>query len=130
MKLTATRVSEIFQDCLFKEGESHEGAITLEGVVHNFGFHSERTLSYRDEIKELLSELPENFFENSGGGWSFLQACVDKHGTQWGEHLHMEQIFCLGIALGLVKELMPKELRIALPGGVPYYVVLQPSEES
>lgn len=130
MKLTATKVNEIFNDCLFKDGESREGALCAEGVVHNFGFHPERIQSHKQEITELLDELPENFFENSGGGWSFLQACVDKHNNQWGEHLHMEQLFCLGIALGLVKELLPKEMRSVLPGGVPYYVVLRPSEES
>lgn len=130
MKLTATKVDEIFRDCLFKDNESHEGAIMVEGVAHNFGFHPERTLSHRNEIRELLDELPKNFFEDSGGGWSFLQACVDKHGNHWGEHLHMEQLFCLGISLGLVRELMPKALRSVLPGGVPYYVILRPSEES
>jgi len=69
--------------------------------------------------------LPEQFKGSAGGGWSFLNACDDKHGNQWTDlHLRMEQLFQLGIGIGKVKCLMPRAMWSALPGGMPYYAVI------
>ena len=47
-------------------------------------------------------------------------------GTQWTDlHRTMEQLFLLGLASGLVTELMPRELWGSLPGGMPYYAVTE-----
>ena len=74
----------------------------------------------------MLENLPLDFQENSGGGMSFLKACDDQEGNQWtGLHRRMEELFVLGTGLGKVKCLMPRELWAALPGGMPYYVVLE-----
>ena len=118
--LTPQAVEAIFADCLFKDNEDKTNYIAVEGIAHNFGFHPERLESHRAEIRELLDELPAEFKE----GWSFLMACNDKHGNQWtGLHLIMEQLFCLGMGLGMVNCLMPKEFWSDLPGGMPYYQV-------
>ena len=37
----------------------------------------------------------------------------------------MEELFCLGIAIGRVECLIPREMWKILPGGVPYYVICQ-----
>lgn len=72
----------------------------------------------------MLDKLPEQFHEATGGGWSFLNACNDRHGNQWtGLHQRMEQLFQLGIALGRVSYCLPREFWSAMPGGVPYIVV-------
>lgn len=124
MKLDAKRVQEIFLDSLFKEGESREGAVICEGIVTNAGFNPIRLQSHKNEIIELLNELPETFFIRSGqGGWSFLMAAQDKHGNHWGEHRNMEQLFLLGIGIKRVQCLAPKEMWCVLPGGVPYYAI-------
>ena len=128
MELTSEKVEEIFLDCLFKEHEIIEGKPSLEpvevkGVVNNFGFHPKRLAIHKDQITELLQELPPEFFQDSGGGWTFLNACVDKHGNQWGEHQNIEQLFCLGIGLGMVKYQLPREMWAVLPGGMPYVVI-------
>lgn len=124
MKLTAEIVSQIFLDCLFNEGEDHTDHILAEGVVTNVGFHPARVESHKEEIVSLLAELPIEFQEATGGGYSFLAACNDKHGEQWtGMQLVMEQLFLLGMAIKRVKCLMPREMWLMLPGGVPYYVV-------
>jgi hypothetical protein len=54
------------------------------------------------------------------GGATFLNACVDKNGTQWGEHRNIDQLLCLGIAIGKVSFPMPKEMWSMLPGGMPF----------
>lgn len=122
MKLDAKRVQELILDSLEPRTDP-DRTIIAEGVVHSYGFNADKIAKNKQEIIELLNELPDVFFENSGGGMSFIQACVDKHGNHWGEHHSMEELFCLGIAIGRVKETMPRKLRSVLPGGVPYYTI-------
>lgn len=126
MKLTADNVHDVFTHCLFKEQENTENMVRAEGILNDFGFHPQRLKGYESEIIDMLSCLPDAFHEDKGGGWSFLNACDDKEGNQWANlHTTMEQLFVLGIAIGKVKCLMPKIMWDALPGRMPYYVVLR-----
>ncbi len=118
----AQNIDKILKDCLFRNSEDQSTAVIAKGIVNNFGFHPERLKNHHAEIVEELSSLPREFYVNGGGGWSFLNMCNDNNGCQWGEHINMEQLVCLGIALGLVEEQLPS-MRDILPGGVPYYVV-------
>ena len=122
MKLDATRVQELIIDSLEPRIDP-DHTIIAPGVVRSYGFNATKIAKNKQEIIELLDELPAVFFEDSGGGMSFIQACMDKHGNHWGEHHSMEELFCLGIAIGRVKETMPTKLRPILPGGVPYYTI-------
>ena len=121
-KLTAKRVEEILIDCLFREGEDQSAAIKVEGIINNFGFNPERIEKYRDEITEMLMELPDEFRQSGGGGMSFLNACVTREGNQWGEHHSMENLVCLGIAIKRAQWLLSREMWAAFPGGMPYFV--------
>lgn len=124
-KLTPLRVQEIFLDCLFRDGEDASTAVMVEGITTRFGLHPDRIESHRDDVKTLLAQLPETFHAEAGGGWSFLNACTNRDGELWtGEHRIMEQLFVLGMALGLVECQLPREMWSVLPGGMPYYVVL------
>jgi hypothetical protein len=115
----------IFMDCLFKPGEPTDDHVKAEGVVGNVGFHPGRLAAYGEQIGELLNELPDDFKASGGGGMSFLNACMDRHGNQWtGEHRTMEQLFQLGVASGKALCLLPREMWSALPGGMPYFVVV------
>ena len=126
MKLKAEDVCRIFLECLFKEDEDTNQHVMVDGITSSLIFHPGRLENHRTEIEAMLDELPEEFHKTSGGGWSFLQACNDKHGNQWtGLHRTMEQLFQLGIGIGRVKCLLPKELWRVLPGGMPYYMVLE-----
>lgn len=127
--LTSERVEKIFMDCLFKNEEVIDGKpifepVKAEGIMTNIGFHPERLQSHKEEIIEMLNELPENFHVKTGGGWSFLFACNDKHGELWtGLHERMEQLFQLGIGIGKVSYLMPRHMWEVLPGKMPYFVI-------
>ena len=131
MKLEADKVSKILMDCLYREeevgevedGKAPEGAVVIEGIMQKFGFNPERLEVHKAEIRELLAELPDEFMADKGGGMSFMQACVDRNGDQWGEQPTMDELFVLGQAAGMVKLLMPREMWGALPGGMPYFVV-------
>lgn len=122
--LDPERVNAIFTDCLFRDGEDTSNHVKAEGIVRNVEFHPERLQSHKAEIEAMLDELPDEFKKSGGGGWSFLNACNDKHGNQWtGLHQRMEQLFQLGIGISKVQYQMPREMWSVLPGSMPYLVV-------
>lgn len=128
--LNSDAVTALFMDSLFKDeelpedGSAPEGAVMVEGIIHAVGFHPERLESHREEVKAMLLELPLPFRMSEGekgGGWSFLNACNNKDDEQWtGFHAIMEQLFVLGIGLGLCEFQLPREVWSVLPGGMPY----------
>lgn len=128
--IDSTRVRIIFMDCLFKEDEIKNGKPTVlyveaEGITGTVGFHQKRLEGYREEVKKTLGGLSDRFNITCGGGASFLEACDDRNGIQWtGSHQSMEQLFQLGLGLGLVKCLIPRSSWASLPGGMPYYAIL------
>ena len=123
MELTAQNVRTIFMDSLFKDGEPVINPVIVDGITKRIGFNPERLEKHTEEIISLLSQLPEEFNEKAGGGYSFLMACKTKSGEQWGEHRNMEELFALGIGIGKVEYLFPRQLWGILPGSVPYLVI-------
>ena len=125
MKLTSENVNSVFMDCLYKEGEDTTEHIKAEGIMITVGFHPERLENHKDDIQAMLYCLPDDFQEDKGSGQSFLNACKDKDSKQWtGLHKRMEELFQLGIAAGLAKWKMPREMWRFFPGGMPYVVIL------
>lgn len=125
VELTSEKVNEVFLDCLFLEEELKENAIEVKGIVHKFSFHPERIKLHKETITALLMELPETFQKNVGAGWSFLNACNTKDQKQWTDlHQDMEALFVLGIAIDKVEYVLPRHLWKALPGGMPYLVIV------
>jgi len=126
--LTADAVEMTLTSCLFDDGQPSETAyprIEVQAILHTFGFRPDVLETNVPQISAMLDELPEPFHLDTGGGWSFLQACYDRHETQWtGLHLRMEQLFALGMAIGKVRCLVGREIWDSLPGGMPYYAVL------
>jgi len=112
--IDAERVTYIFTSSLSPDGKR------VEGITMDFGLKIDER--YREEVKGMLRQLNDNFFDDTGGGWSFLQMCVTKDGQQWGEHRNMQELCCLAIALDLGKWLMPREFWRMMPGGMPYIV--------
>ena len=129
-ELNSTNVTYIFRDSLFHDGEDTTQMVKVEGISLNVGFHPLRLDSHRQDIHDMLMELPDSFKQSSGGGMSFLAACHDRRGHQWtGMHRTMEELFLLGQAVGLAKCLLPRELWTVLPGSMPYYEVLDQEED-
>jgi len=123
-------VKKAFLSCLYKPeelGASKEppkDAVIVEGIRGKYGFHPKRLEEQRSKVTEWLKALPHQFRKNGGGGWSFLNACMQENGVQWtGLHERMEQLFCLAIGLGLAECQMPREMWSVFPGGMPYYVI-------
>ena len=126
MNLTAENVEKIFGECF---SENKENVVKCDVVVHSFSFCNDKLLENKQNIIDMLSCLPKEFMQNTGGGYSFLMACNDKGGNQWtGLHLTMEKLFALGIGIEMVKCLLPRELWQMMPGGMPYFMVLEETE--
>lgn len=124
--LTAERVHSTFLDCLFKKGEDTSNHIVAEGLVQTVGFHPGRIKKHAQKIHDMLAELPDEFKASGGGGFSFLNACLDRKGRQWaGTHKTQEELVLLGIAIGEVEYCLPREAWASFPGGMPYFVVKQ-----
>lgn len=122
--LTAKTVENLFNECLAKD-KTEDNNTKVIGITHTFLFDNNKIEQNKDAITELLLELPTEFRENSGGGYSFLMACNDKNGNQWTDmQFTMEKLFALGLASGKVQELLPRAMWKILPGGVPYYIIL------
>ncbi len=121
----AQRLEAVFMDCLFRnkaEAKTFEPVLS-SGIAVNVGFHPERLASHAETIKALIKEVvKEDFYEDAGGGYSFLHLPFDKDDEQWGEQRNAEQLFLLAQALKLASFCVPKEMWSMLPGGMPYVV--------
>jgi len=122
MQLTSENVEAVFKDCL---AEKKEGAQIINGVVLKVAFDRSKVSDNRENILSMLSLLPEQFQVGIGGGWSFLNLCVDKAGQQWTDfHQMCDKLVCLGIAIGAVEFCFKqRELWQVFPGGMPYLTI-------
>lgn len=123
-KLTSSRVHETFMNCLFRDNEDTSTAVIAEGIMGKFGFNPDRLKAAEPDIREMLAELPDEFHADKGGGWSFLNACMDRHDNHWAEHPTINELLVLGIAVQRAKILMPREMWSMFPGGLPYFSVI------
>jgi hypothetical protein len=120
MELTPQVVEETFETCYSPTGE-----VEVDGI-RSLGVRFDKTLlaDHAELIAFLLGELPDEFKASGGGGWSFLNACNDRHGRLWtGLHSTMDKLFMLGMGVGLVECQLPRDMWVVLPGGMPYYLV-------
>jgi hypothetical protein len=126
--LSSTLIEDLVAACLFDDDtpieEAKSTGILVKGIWAQFLFNPTSIAAHKSEIGKLLMELPDAFMASKGGGWSFLNACMDKHDRQWTNHdVVMEGLFVLGIACEYVKYVMPREMWWMFYGNMPYLVV-------
>lgn len=128
MNNIANKIENIIKYCLYtneeipEDGSTPKDAIIVNGIMDNMGFHPDRINEKKEEIKNILEEMPVSFHSSGGGGMSFLNLCNDKNGVQWGEHRDMGNLVILSIASGYGSYSMPRAMWKHLPGGMPYIV--------
>ena len=117
MELTAENVTNLFAKCCM----DHLNSQMVEGIISKAHLN---TAGHESEIADMLHQLPTQFQQHQGGGWTFLNACQRSDGELWtGLQSTVEKLVMLGIATGKVKIQFPREIWDVLPGGVPYFVV-------
>lgn len=125
MKLTSENVHNVFMDCLFKTDEPTEAQVKAEGILLRVGFNPDRLHDHKQDIRDMLQDLPEDFQTGKGGGMSFLNMCMDKNKDQWtGMHNTQDELVTLGLATKQLNFLIPRNMWSAFPGGMPYIAVL------
>lgn len=120
MSLTSENVQRIFKDCLSDDSDAAE----IKGVNISVTFSTEKVAAHSRRISRMLEQLPDKFHKEKGGGWSFLNLCMDKYRRQWTDlHSVCDMLVCLGIATGHLSFPMPRDLWNISPGEMPYVVV-------
>lgn len=132
MELTHQNVVGVMKDCLYEDEEAAkftqeellQNSIIVRGVMLNAGLRPDKVEAHKEDILSLLGQLPEEFMQHKGGGSSFLRACMNKEGEQWGEHRVVDTLLCLGLAINRIEFSLPREAWQFLPAGLPYFTVL------
>jgi len=119
--INSEEVTAMFKDCLFRDAEVNPPPtdfVKTNGIAVNIEFHPTRLDSHKRRIGEIVGNLSKEFVE--GGGWTFLNMCLDKNGNQWTSfHKVQDQLLCLAVGTNQGKILMA-EMASVMPGGVPY----------
>lgn len=129
MSNLAARVAEVVGASLYSDEAVRQlppntppaNAIMVEGVLNTFAFDPKRLEANRVTVRQLISEIVQDtFYKDVGGGWSFLNLCIDAAGEQWAEHRTADDFTCICIALGLAGFCAPRSMWPFLPGAAPY----------
>lgn len=131
MQLTSTNVETVFNKCLYTEGEDTTGHIRADGILNNVGFNPVRLEENKANIASMLEDLPVSFYQNTGGGMSFLNFVLNKAEEQWTDmHGTAEMLLLLGLAIGELEYCLPREMWGILPGSMPYLVIKENNNEA
>lgn len=125
MKLTAENVEKVFKDCL-RDEPSTDSTEPTDMIMFKAYLD---TTGHEEDIRTMLDQLDDSFKQTGGNGMSFLKAAYTKDGHHWGEHQNMAILFGLGIAAGLAKWTLPKDMWSSFPGGMPYVTILDRKED-
>ena len=125
MELNVENVKNVFFSCLFDDKELKNGRPPKElwamggGIVRQVVFDKRKIEQKEEDIKSLLSQLPESFFSENGS--CFVNMPTNKKGELWGEQMHAEQLYQLGKAAGFIWN-TPRELW-PISFGVPIIII-------
>lgn len=124
MELNAENVDKIFMECLHDPGENADGAPIAEAIKLRVCFNPIRLKANEGSIRELLNFIHPNFHKSKGGGWTFLNFCLDRDGDTWtGLHQIMDKLLALGLATEMITFTMSREMWSALPEGMPFLTI-------
>ena len=74
-ELTSANVDAVAKEVL--DGDTNSPNFKkVPMIAHTFGFDMTKLEEHRRDVRDMLGQLPKTFFPETGGGWSFLQACV------------------------------------------------------
>ena len=127
MRLSTENVKQVLTTCLTRnipDFTQNPIAITetieVRGIVNSFTFDQQMLVKEKHHIEELLEDLPAVFKE----GCSFMEMYTNRDGEQWtGVIKPLEELLALGIAVGKISFLVPREQWWSLSGGMPYIVI-------
>ncbi|MDB4984384.1 MAG: hypothetical protein JWM20_563 [Patescibacteria group bacterium] len=121
-QLCSKNVKEVFFRCRVSKTQ----ASSFRGIgLQNDIYFSNDLLDHKQEIKDMLLELPYDFKKSSGSkGASFLESNFKNTGRWWTMMFETaEMLFAMGHALGLVEFPVPREMWFTLEQELPILIV-------
>ena len=83
MRLTSDNVEAVFKDCL-----ANDKTFVVKGVNMSVAFDTQKVEAHKEDIIAMLSQTPTEFHISGGGGWTFINLCIDINGNQWTDFHH------------------------------------------
>lgn len=126
MELTTKAVGFLAGECRAANDTPEAQVIQVIGSRFRGRFDPHKIQEHRVAITELVNQLPLEFHQQGGGGWTMLNAVVRQDGVQWTDfQLQADVLACLAIAAGAAQWALPRALFdwSRLPGGLPYLIV-------
>ena len=128
MYLSAKNVKKVFLGCMYKRGISDtedipNGSIVVEGINSNVVFDPEMVNANKEDIRDFISQIMDDFSSVKDKGSSFINLPFNKDKKRWGDDVDAEQLMILCIAAGYMKYLTPSSEWINHPGGKPVLFV-------
>lgn len=119
--IVADKVEELFLKTMPTPEDLVEGFefVRAEGIMDTVAFHPDRLKEADEQVREWFRSLKVEFKEDCREV-NFIDSCLDRNGYQWTDlHQRMDQLFTLGIGLGIAKFKLPRPLWALCPGGCP-----------
>lgn len=122
MELTSANVDALVEDVL-EENILSPDLRRVRMINHAFGLNMAKLEEHRQDISDMLSQLPKTFFP-AGGGQSFTEACFRDDGVRWTEsRVRREVLLSMGVALNMVQIMLPRSMCAFCPEDDPYILV-------
>lgn len=111
---------------LMENGTPPEDGLVVETVMATVMLNKDRVAEHVDDISVMLDQLPDIFKEGSGEGGSVVLAHQTADGEDWTHELdgRIDMLLALGLSVGKVKFVLPRDLWSVLPDSYPFFVVL------
>lgn len=125
--LNTAFIATLFKRLQFKEKEMPKDldaraawakihAVIVQGVNATYGFSRIRLVNQRPTIEALLEQLPAAL----DTGCPYTELCYDRQGSQWTTRQRLlEQLVCLGLAIGALEFCEPREQWLTHPDQPP-----------
>lgn len=141
MELTADNVRKTINACLHtgdhpKEENSLkvfidylDKSVMGRGIKNIFMFNKEKVKEKEADIISMLDQLPDGFKRSKGGGWAFVNLCMNNKDEQWCDlHDTMDELVALGVAIERVKFMGGIDTKL-MAGGLPYVMYIDTPPE-
>ena len=97
------------------------GIVVVQTAMQYLAFNKARLENHRAAVVDMIREIPNEFIDTVGGGWSLINLPLRKDGVQWGEQWNADLFFGIAKGLGLAGFCIDdREMWVNLPGGLPY----------
>jgi len=126
-KLKAEPVGKVFKDCVMPRNSGNYMVVSVPGITGTrvVSFDLAKLEEHRAETTNLVNQLPAEF--KTAAGASFNGTNRNHRGDIWcRDESDREKLVQLGIALGIVELVEPRERWAYLPRQRPSIRIVQP----